>query len=280
MSDGERLRRALTELGTTWIKFGQMLSLAARCRRRRRRRGAGEAAGGGRTGSDRVWPSCWLNASSAVPCRISTARSTRIRWRQGRSRRFTGDTARRDCGGGEGPPRWRRASRARGSRAHGGDRRAISSTTIPGWRSCVPTMIVGEFSQMLHDAIDLSTRATEPSALRAELRRRTRHRHPDAVSRAVAPTSPHHESDLGHAVHRSCGGRGDRMGRRGTRAPRRRRLPRDDLPGFALSRRPPTGESPPSRRVTHRDPRLRRCRPHLFDAQTAARRLGDCRGNP
>jgi len=27
MSDGERLRRALTELGTTWIKFGQMLSL-------------------------------------------------------------------------------------------------------------------------------------------------------------------------------------------------------------------------------------------------------------
>jgi len=27
MSDGERLRRALTELGTTWMKFGQMLSL-------------------------------------------------------------------------------------------------------------------------------------------------------------------------------------------------------------------------------------------------------------
>jgi ubiquinone biosynthesis protein len=27
MSDGERLRRALTQLGTTWIKFGQMLSL-------------------------------------------------------------------------------------------------------------------------------------------------------------------------------------------------------------------------------------------------------------
>ena len=29
MSDGERLRRALTELGTTWVKFGQMLSLRA-----------------------------------------------------------------------------------------------------------------------------------------------------------------------------------------------------------------------------------------------------------
>jgi ubiquinone biosynthesis protein len=27
LTDGERLRRALTELGTTWIKFGQMLSL-------------------------------------------------------------------------------------------------------------------------------------------------------------------------------------------------------------------------------------------------------------
>ena len=27
MSDGERLRLALSELGTTWIKFGQMLSL-------------------------------------------------------------------------------------------------------------------------------------------------------------------------------------------------------------------------------------------------------------
>jgi ubiquinone biosynthesis protein len=26
-SSGERLRNALTELGTTWIKFGQMLSL-------------------------------------------------------------------------------------------------------------------------------------------------------------------------------------------------------------------------------------------------------------
>ena len=27
LSAGERLRRALLELGTTWIKFGQMLSL-------------------------------------------------------------------------------------------------------------------------------------------------------------------------------------------------------------------------------------------------------------
>ncbi len=27
MSNGERLRSALTELGTTWIKFGQILSL-------------------------------------------------------------------------------------------------------------------------------------------------------------------------------------------------------------------------------------------------------------
>jgi ubiquinone biosynthesis protein len=27
MSDGERMRRALTDLGTTWVKFGQMLSL-------------------------------------------------------------------------------------------------------------------------------------------------------------------------------------------------------------------------------------------------------------
>lgn len=27
MSSGERLRRALSELGTTWIKFGQMLGL-------------------------------------------------------------------------------------------------------------------------------------------------------------------------------------------------------------------------------------------------------------
>ena len=70
------------------------------------------------------------------------------------------------------------------------------------------------------------------------------------------------------------------MGRRGTRASRRRRLPRDDLPGLALSRRPPTREPPPSRRVAHRDPRLRRRRPHLFDAQAAARGLGDRRGNP
>ena len=34
-------------------------------------------------------------------------------------------------------------------------RRIWSKTTL-SWRSCDPTMIVGEFSQMLHDAIDLS----------------------------------------------------------------------------------------------------------------------------
>jgi ubiquinone biosynthesis protein len=27
LSDGERFRNALVELGTTWVKFGQMLSL-------------------------------------------------------------------------------------------------------------------------------------------------------------------------------------------------------------------------------------------------------------
>ena len=31
-SEGERLRGALTELGTTFIKFGQMLSLRPDCR--------------------------------------------------------------------------------------------------------------------------------------------------------------------------------------------------------------------------------------------------------
>ena len=49
-----------------------------------------------------------------------------------------------------------------------------------------PTVIVGEFSQMLHDAIDLSQELRNLQRLRAELRRRTGRGHPDAVSRKIA----------------------------------------------------------------------------------------------
>ena len=52
------------------------------------------------------------------------------------------------------------------------------------------------------------------------------------------------------------------MGCRDAGASRRRRVPRM-IPGFALSRRPPTGEPPASRRNPPGDARFRRRRPHL-----------------
>ena len=200
MSDGERLRRALTELGTTWVKFGQMLSLRPDV-----------------VGDDVAAELAKLQATVApdppgvaqalVERELGGAVSDLYRRvrpgadgvRVGRAG-SPGDTARRDGGGGEGAPRWRGAPRARGSRAHGRRSRRISKHEDPGIAQLRPTVIVSEFSQMLHDAIDLSQELRNLQRFTAELRRRTRHRHPDAVSRTVAAARAHDEPDLGRAV--------------------------------------------------------------------------------
>ena len=156
MSDGERLRRALTELGTTWIKFGQMLSLRPDV--------VGDDVAGELAKLQAAVPPDPTgvaqllvgSASSAVRCRISTARSTRIRWRQGRSREV------------------HRATLHDGTAVvvkvlHDGvEHRVLADLELmegiaaylehedPVLAQLRPTVIVGEFSQMLHDAIDLS----------------------------------------------------------------------------------------------------------------------------
>ena len=278
MSDGERLRRALTELGTTWVKFGQMLSLRPDV-----------------VGDDVAEELTKLQATVAPdPPGVAQALVEREL-----------GAAVSDLFGSFDPEPMASGSVAQVHRATLPDGTAVAVKVLhdgvehrvladlelmeaiaaylenedPGIAQLRPTVIVSEFSQMLHDAIDLSQELQNLQRFTAELRRRARHRHPDAVSGTVAATSAHDEPDLGRTLRRSCERRGDGMGRRRARASRRRGVPRDDLPGFALSRRSPTGEPPASRRDTHRDPRFRRRRPHLFDAQTPARGSGDRRGN-
>ena len=279
MSDGERLRRALTELGTTWIKFGQVLSLRPDV-----------------VGDDVAAELVKLQAAVAPDPPGVAQRLV--------ERELGGSVS--DLYRAFDPDPMASGSVAQVHKATLHDGTAVVVKVLhdgveyrvledlelmegiaahlehddPELAQLRPTMIVGEFSQMLHDAIDLSQElrnlqhfalnfADEPDIViptpYPELSRRR------VLTMSLISGTPF--SDRAR-------GRGDRMGRRGTRATRRRRLPRDDLPGFALSRRPPTGESLPSRRVAHRDPRFRRRRSHLFDAQTAARRPGDRRGNP
>ena len=88
MSDGERLRRALSELGTTWIKFGQMLSL-------RRELISDEVAEQLTLLQEQVPADdpevvlALVEQELGDPCRRSSGRSLRSRWRRDQWRRFT-----------------------------------------------------------------------------------------------------------------------------------------------------------------------------------------------
>ena len=240
MSDGERLRRALTELGTTWVKFGQVLSLRPDV-----------------VGDDVAAELVKLQAAVA-PDPPGVAQRL-VESELGGSvsdlyRAFDPD-----------PTASGSVAQVHKATLHDGtavvvkvlhdgvEYRVLEDLELmegiaarleqddPELAHLRPTMIVGEFSQMLHDAIDLSQELRNLQRFALE----TSPTNPTSSSprriQAVAPTSPHHEPDLGRAVQRSCGRRGDRMGRRGTRASRRRRLPRNDLPGLALSRHPQPG---------------------------------------
>ena len=170
MSDGERLRRALTELGTTWVKFGQMLSLRPdvvgddvaeeleKLQANGRAGSSGCRAGAGRTRAGR---------RGVRPLRL--VRSGADGGGIGRAG-APGDIARRDGGGGEGAPRWRGAPRARGSRAHGSDR-GVSRKPGPRDRAAATH---GDRFRVLADAPRRNrfvAGAAESPALHRELRR-------------------------------------------------------------------------------------------------------------
>ena len=155
MSDGERLRRALTELGTTWVKFGQMLSLRPDV-----------------VGDDVAEELAKLQATVA-PDPAGVAASA------GRTR---AGGAVSDFFGSFDPEPMASGSVAQVHRAtlpdgpavavkvlHDGvEHRVLADLELmeaiaaylesedPGFAELRPTVIVSEFAQMLHDAIDLS----------------------------------------------------------------------------------------------------------------------------
>ena len=254
MSDGERLRRALTDLGTTWIKLGQMLSLRPDV-----------------VGDDVAGELAKLQA--AVPPDPSGVAQLLVERELGGAvsdlyRAFDPDPMASGS-----VAQVHRATLHDGTAVvvkvlHDGvEHRVLEDLELmegiaaylehedPGPGAAASH---GDRGRVLADAARRHRPlegATEPSALRAELRRR------DPTSSSRQPFSELSRRRVltmslidGRTVHRSCGCRGDGMGGRGTGASRRRRVPRDDLPGFVLSRRPTTGQSPPSRWVTHRDP--------------------------
>ena len=155
MSDGERLRRALTELGTTWVKFGQMLSLRPDV-----------------VGDDVAAELAKLQATVAPdPPGVAQALV---------ERELGAGVA--DCFGSFDPEPMASGSVAQVHRATLPDGTAVAVKVLhdgvehrvladlelmeaiaaylehedPGIAQLRPVVIVSEFSQMLHDAIDLS----------------------------------------------------------------------------------------------------------------------------
>jgi ubiquinone biosynthesis protein len=155
MSDGERLRQALTELGTTWIKFGQMLSLRPDV-----------------VGDDVAGELAKLQA--AVPPDPTGVAQLLVERELGGSvsdlyRAFDADPMASGS-----VAQVHRATLHDGTAVvvkvlHDGvEHRVLADLELmegiaaylehedPGLAQLRPTVIVGEFSQMLHDAIDLS----------------------------------------------------------------------------------------------------------------------------
>ena len=156
MSDGERLRRALIELGTTWIKFGQMLSLrpdvvgddvaeelaklqatvASRIRRVSRRRSSNASSGGSVSELYGAFePEPLASGSVAQVHRATLHDGTAVAVKvlhDGVEHRVLEDL-----------------ELMQGIAAY-------LEHEDPELAQLRPTLLVGEFSQMMHDAIDLS----------------------------------------------------------------------------------------------------------------------------
>ena len=136
LSEGERLRKALTELGTTWVKFGQMLSLRP------------DVVGNDVADRTRTAPgfSPGRPAGSRAADRRDRARQARRRTvrvvREGslrlgiRCAGTSGDARRRHDGRGQGRARRCDGTRARRSRVHGGSRRVHRRRRIRRSPSC------------------------------------------------------------------------------------------------------------------------------------------------
>jgi len=155
MSDGERLRRALTELGTTWIKFGQMLSLRPDV-----------------VGDDVAAELTKLQATVAPDPR-GVAQALVERELGGSVSELYNAFDPEPMASGS-VAQVHRATLHDGTAVvvkvlHDGvERRVLGDLELmegiasyleredPGLAQLRPTVIVGEFSQMLHDAIDLS----------------------------------------------------------------------------------------------------------------------------
>ena len=190
-----------------------------------------------------------------------------------------GHPERRHQGGGEGSPRRRRTTRAGRSRSDAGRRHLPGA----GGRRARPAPTDATDRRVLRDDARRHRSvagARQPPTVHGELRRRARRRHPDSVPRVVEAPGAHHEHDLGVAVHRPSQRRGRRMGRRRARPSSGRRLPRDDLPGLPLSRRPASRELPAAGLDAHGDLGLRRRRSPDEPAPTPAGDDGHRRRHP
>ena len=243
MSDGERLRRALTELGTTWVKFGQMLSLRADV-----------------VGDDVAAELARLQATVA-PDPAGVAQALVERELGAAVSDFFGSFDPEPMASGS-VAQVHRATLPDGTAVavkvlHDGvEHRVLADLELmegiaaylenedPGIAQLRPVVIVSEFSQMLHDAIDLSQElqnlqrftlnfADEPDiVIPRPYPERSRRR---VLTMSLISGAPFAD----RASVEATGWDVDTLVR-----PRRRDLPRNDLPGFALSRRSPTGEPP------------------------------------
>ena len=277
MSDGERLRRALTELGTTWIKFGQMLSLRPDV-----------------VGDDVAGELAKLQA--AVPPDPTGVAQLLVERELGGSvsdlyRAFDPDPMASGS-----VAQVHRATLHDGTAVvvkvlHDGvEHRVLEDLELmegiaaylehedPGLAQLRPTVIVGEFSQMLHDAIDLSKElqnlqrfalnfVDEPDIViptpYPELSRRR------VLTMSLISGAPFTD----RAAVEATGWDVEALVRRAADV-YLEMIFRDSL--YHADPQPGNLLLPDGSHIAI--PRLRRCRARLFDAQAPARRLGDCRG--
>ena len=279
LSAGERLRRALIELGTTWIKFGQMLSLRPDV-----------------VGPDVADELTKLQAS--VPADPPGLAQALVERELGGP---VGDL----YGSFEAEP-FASASVAQVHKAtlkdgtkvavkvlHDGvERRVLDDLDLmqavatyleqedAELAQLRPTLLIDEFSEMMHDAIDLSQELANLQRFTANFAEE-----PDVV----IPT-PYPELSRRRVLTMSMIAGSPFTDRTSVEAAgwdvdalvasRGRRLPRDDLPRLPLSRRPASRELPASRLDAYGDPGLRRRRPPDQPPQTPTRDDGHRRRHP
>ena len=211
--DGERLRGALTELGTTYIKFGQMLSLRPDL-----------------VGEDVANELSKLQATVPADPPGVAQRNAEAQLGRPVSELFGSFEAEPFASGSV--AQVHRATLVDGTAVavkvlhDGADVKVHEDLELmqavaaylenedPELAQLRPTILVAEFAGMMTAAVDLREELLQPPTLPAELRRRAGRGHPRALRRAVPAERVDHGDDLGPAVHRPSGRGGGRMGRR------------------------------------------------------------------